>query len=97
MAKHILQYRDKTLWLINTEGPDTIGDWVGDVRSITILRDGDDVLIASGALGSTGAYDKIVPSDTTVTGFGSDKEGKALWELTDSGVVCNYVFRPIDT
>ena len=94
MAKYILQHRACTLWLINNEEPDTIGDWIGDVRSINILRDGNEVLITSGTLR---ARSTIVPSNTTVTGFGSDIEGKALWELTDSGVICNYVFRPIDT
>jgi len=91
MARYILQYRDKTLWLIDNEKPDTIGDMIGDVRSITILRDGTNVLIASGTFQ---ARTVIVPSDTTIKGFGSDKEGKALWELTDTGTICNYMFRP---
>lgn len=66
---------------------------IGNAREVQLLRDGPDVLIASETVG----YPKniIIPSDTIIKGFSKDKDGKALWEVTEAGVIHNSALHPL--
>ena len=88
MARYELKRSVMAWWLIDTEGDPLMSKrMIGNVRDVQLLRDGSDVLITS----STPGYpqNRIVPSDTIIKGFGHDKNGKAIWEVTDTGAIYN--------
>jgi len=80
-------------WLIDSEAdPFYDKEMLGNARGMELMRDGHEAIITSDTIG----YPKstIIPSDTTVKGFGREKDGKSLYELTDSGVICNAALLP---
>ena len=93
MARYELKYSEMAWWLIDNEGdPNYNKKMIGNAWDVQLLRDGPEVLIAS----ETAGYPKsrIIPSETTLKGFGQDKDGKALWEVTDTGVIYNNALYP---
>lgn len=59
---------------------------IGNARDVQLYRDGPDVLITSD---TPGYSDITIPSHTVLKGFGPDKDGKAIWEVTDVSEVYN--------
>lgn len=91
--RYTLKYSEMAWWLIDNEGTPLMNkSMLGNARGIQAYRDGDKVLITSETIG---CGDKIIPSDTIVKGFALSQDGKSLYELMDSGVVCNCKLRPI--
>ena len=94
MARYELKYSEMAWWLIDNEGdPHYNKKMIGNAREVQLLRDGPGVLITSETVG----YPKsiIIPSDTIIKGFGLDKDGKALWEVTEAGVIHNSALNPL--
>lgn len=94
MARYTLQYTEMAWWLIDAKGKSLMNkDMIGNARDVQLLRDGPDVLITSDTIG----YPKsvIIPSDTVLKSFGPDKDGKAIWEVTNTGTIYNSALRAV--
>jgi len=92
MARYELSYGDTVWWLEDTEGIPYLGrDMIGNALDVELLRDGREAIITSDTIGC--AKSTIVPADTIIKGFGSSREGKTLWEVTDTGVIYNGALR----
>ena len=94
MARYTLQYTEMAWWIIDAEGKPLMNkDMIGNARDVLLLRDGNDVLITSDTLGCPRSI--IIPSDTTLRGFGHSKAGKAIWEVTNTGAIYNSALRAV--
>lgn len=94
MARYELKYSEMAWWLIDNEDKALMNkDMIGNAWDVRLLRDGPDVLIASDTIGC--AKSTIIPFDTIIKGFGSDKDGKAIRDVTDTGVIYNSALREV--
>lgn len=94
MARYVLQYTEMAWWIIDAEDKSLMNkDIIGYARDVQLLRDGPDVLITSDTLGCPKSV--IIPSDTIIKGFGQAKNGKAIWEVTNTGTIYNSALRPV--
>ncbi len=92
MARYELSYNCTKWWLTDTESIPHLGrDMIGNALDVELLRDGPDTIITSNTFGC--AKSTIVPADTIIKGFGTSREGKALWEVTDTGIIYNGALR----
>jgi len=92
MARYELKYSEMAWWLIDNEGdPHYNKKMIGNYRDVELLRDGPDVLITSDTIGYP--KEQIIPCDTIVKGFGPERDGKALRDVTDTGVIYNHALR----
>lgn len=94
MPKYELKNSEMAWWLIDNEGKPLMNkDMIGNTREVQLLRDGPDVLITSDTIGC--AKSIIIPFDTTIKGFGPERDGKALRDVTDTGVIYNSALRKV--
>lgn len=82
------------MWLLEGPGPfeerylgEAGNPFNGD--QVTAVRYGSEVLVA------TGRRNEVIPASTIVKGFGSGKDGRALRELMEEGVVYSYALTPL--
>ncbi len=93
MAKYTLKYSEMAWWLIdNKADPWYNKEMIGNYEDVELLRDGPDVLITSDTIGYPKS--RIIPYDTTIEGFDPARDGKALKDVTDTGIIYNHALLP---
>jgi len=94
MPRFTLKYSEMAWWLIDHEGRPLMNkEMIGNAREVQLLRDGPDVLITSNTIGCT--KNRIIPYDTIIKGFGPERDGKALRDVTDTGTIYNNALREV--
>lgn len=94
MARYEVTFSEMAWWLDDSEAEPGYGrTMLGNYRDMELLRDGHEVLITSETIGCPKSI--IIPADTTISGFGRERNGKSFYDLTDSGTIYNCVLRAI--